>query len=356
VLSGLDPEPRDDVFSFACVAYEMLTGRHPYERRSSIEARDAGAVPPRAWTLSANQWLSLLQALSLDREQRPADVRLLADVLYKEPQVAHEITVNKSDVPLAPPSTPLPDDFLPPQRGWGFFVFVAVALVMLIIAAHRNMDSERHAVAPPTVVTPAVPAPPQPQGAATSETSSTSHRTTAEAEKKSALVAPATTVQAPARKLSANGGRTPLVAEQSAPTGTIQADATTGGTMPAVSNRKESRSTFASEVGFASPHIVTSESSIAAVFILKRTGPLRDRAVVRWNAISGSAKNGEDFIAGSGGTVEFAPGQSQRAIYIPLRNDTVAEGDETFSVVITSAQRAKVGTIAKVEATIRDDD
>ena len=42
VLSGETPEPRDDVFSFACVAYELLTGQHPFERRSSLQARDEG--------------------------------------------------------------------------------------------------------------------------------------------------------------------------------------------------------------------------------------------------------------------------------------------------------------------------
>jgi hypothetical protein len=116
------------------------------------------------------------------------------------------------------------------------------------------------------------------------------------------------------------------------------------------------RPAYASEIGFDSSKIVTSESSIAAVFLLKRSGSLRERATVRWNAVSGSAENGKDFIAGNGGSVEFAPGQSQRVIYVPLRNDTEPEGDETFTVRITSAQRAKLGEIAKVEATIRDDD
>jgi hypothetical protein len=113
---------------------------------------------------------------------------------------------------------------------------------------------------------------------------------------------------------------------------------------------------FASDVGFESRAIVTSERSIAAVFVLKRTGSLRERVSVHWTPISQTAVNGKDFIAGNGGTVEFASGQAQRAIYVPLRNDTLAEGDESFAIQIASAQRANVGEVAKVEATIRDDD
>src|SRR5690606_11457953 len=67
VLSGETPEPRDDVFSYGCVAYELLTGQHPFERQSSLQARDQGITPPRAWNLSAQQWLALLSALSWER-------------------------------------------------------------------------------------------------------------------------------------------------------------------------------------------------------------------------------------------------------------------------------------------------
>jgi serine/threonine protein kinase len=75
VLSGETPDARDDVFSFACVAYEVLTGQHPFGRLSSLQARDEAKIPPRAWNLSTAQWLSLLSALSWKREQRPASVQ-----------------------------------------------------------------------------------------------------------------------------------------------------------------------------------------------------------------------------------------------------------------------------------------
>ncbi len=84
VLDGDTPDRRDDVFSYACVAYELLTGQHPFQHRSSLEARDAGATPTRAWNLTAPQWLGLLSALAWDREQRPADILTLLDSLLSE--------------------------------------------------------------------------------------------------------------------------------------------------------------------------------------------------------------------------------------------------------------------------------
>ncbi len=136
---------RDDVFSFACVAYELLTGQHPFQHRSSLEARDAGATPPRAWNLSASQWLGLLSALAWDREQRPADIMTLLDSLVSEAE----------PIAVAPPiqptgnvvATELSQELIPAQRGWGFFAFVACAIVMIFIAAQRQDGSDEPAVA-----------------------------------------------------------------------------------------------------------------------------------------------------------------------------------------------------------------
>jgi len=112
----------------------------------------------------------------------------------------------------------------------------------------------------------------------------------------------------------------------------------------------------ASTISFRSSSIDTSESAIAAVFVLTRSGSLSGRTRVEWRIRSGTAKVGEDFISPETGTVVFADGQSQRAIYVPLRNDTLVEGDETFTMELTSIQRGRLGEIRKVEATIRDDD
>jgi hypothetical protein len=111
-----------------------------------------------------------------------------------------------------------------------------------------------------------------------------------------------------------------------------------------------------SQLSFESLTVVTSESSVAAVFLVKRSQPLTGRVRVQWTAQSGTADAGIDFTSNARGTIEFADGQAQRAIYVPLRNDLLKEGDETFSVRLQAPQGAKLGAIPRAEAIIRDDD
>jgi serine/threonine-protein kinase len=47
VLAGSDPDASDDVYSFACVCYELLAGHLPFGALNALAARDAGLVPTR---------------------------------------------------------------------------------------------------------------------------------------------------------------------------------------------------------------------------------------------------------------------------------------------------------------------
>ncbi|GAA0844568.1 serine/threonine protein kinase [Cupriavidus pauculus] len=81
-----EPDPRDDIYALACVTYELLTGKHPYDRMASTEARARNMKPVPPSSLSRGQWKVLRQALSLDRATRtPTVTRFLAG-LGAEPQ------------------------------------------------------------------------------------------------------------------------------------------------------------------------------------------------------------------------------------------------------------------------------
>lgn len=72
MIEGIDPDPRDDVYAIACVAYELLTGRHPFDRRSAVQARDARLVARTPPGLSRPQARALQRGLAFRREDRPA--------------------------------------------------------------------------------------------------------------------------------------------------------------------------------------------------------------------------------------------------------------------------------------------
>jgi serine/threonine protein kinase len=75
LLEGGDADRRDDIFALACVAYELLTGEHPFQRRRATEARDANLAPKEPKNLSARQWLALQRGLAWSSEDRPGSVQ-----------------------------------------------------------------------------------------------------------------------------------------------------------------------------------------------------------------------------------------------------------------------------------------
>jgi serine/threonine protein kinase len=74
MLEGLEPDPRDDIYALGCITYELLTGHHPYARKSAVEARDANLQVEPVPGLKRRQWAALRQALAFKREERTADV------------------------------------------------------------------------------------------------------------------------------------------------------------------------------------------------------------------------------------------------------------------------------------------
>ncbi|MGH8235715.1 MAG: bifunctional serine/threonine-protein kinase/formylglycine-generating enzyme family protein [Steroidobacteraceae bacterium] len=66
---------RDDVYSLACIAWELLSGAHPFGRKQSTIARDSGDKLERHARLSARQYRALAHALQFDRAARTPSVR-----------------------------------------------------------------------------------------------------------------------------------------------------------------------------------------------------------------------------------------------------------------------------------------
>ena len=77
MFTGRLPSVADDVFSFACVVYELLAGRHPYHRLPSPQALRLGATPDPIPSLSWSRWRALAAGLALHRHDRNISIEQL---------------------------------------------------------------------------------------------------------------------------------------------------------------------------------------------------------------------------------------------------------------------------------------
>jgi hypothetical protein len=242
----------------------------------------------------------------LATEEWTADLHETSDAtadLLDENRPEHAPPVEESK-PRA--SSQLPIALLPKQRTFGFYIFVACALAAILISSHQSTESSPAATG---AKSPAIPL-------------------LREAKHNATSTEPPIPERPPETQPARSVGSKPRSTATTVPLG---------------------------KVTFESRAFATSERSVAAVFIIHRTEALRGAAVVKWAARSGSADAGIDFSDASG-TVRFADGQKQRAIYVPLRNDLLKEADETFKVCLRGPRQARIAGASCAEATIRDDD
>jgi serine/threonine protein kinase len=83
---GMDADPSDDVYSAACVIYELLTGRPPYRALRTPEAAALNIKPAAIPTLSRLQNRALCKALNFRRNERTATIAELKKGLLESPR------------------------------------------------------------------------------------------------------------------------------------------------------------------------------------------------------------------------------------------------------------------------------
>ena len=74
MLQGKEPSFQDDIYALACVAYELLTGYHPFGKKSAQKAKDAGMTMAPVKHLTKRQNKGLARGLAFEREKRSPDV------------------------------------------------------------------------------------------------------------------------------------------------------------------------------------------------------------------------------------------------------------------------------------------
>jgi uncharacterized delta-60 repeat protein len=106
---------------------------------------------------------------------------------------------------------------------------------------------------------------------------------------------------------------------------------------------------------FSEPVFSANEDGTNAVVTVRRSGVITNNAAVGYFTADGGAVAGQDYVA-TNGTLQFGPGELTKTILIALRDDTLFEGDEAFTVALTNAVGGATGAQSLATVVIKDDE
>ncbi len=349
-VNGSEPNQSDDVYSLACIAYEMLSGQHPFGGRSAVLARAHGRRPAHIPGLTRKQWHALQRALLWTRGERQIDVVELLSALGCTEASSQRVV--------------LPEQVMAqPARSWrwrvvamAIFVLLACAVAALLYVrpnlARPNLDFDmarcaRDIVAPGSM----------PGAAGDQQAGEAASVTEAPDENSSGVPAPAPG----SRTAVADSGQAGN-ASQTTQAPAVTASGTAGDSAAAAVREPTAAGSQGSggggvSIGFDKDTYVATEGDAAVYLHVRRAGSVREPVTFTWVLRGNSAEAGADFADIGPGTETIAAGSREFVIAVPLVSDSIVENTELFLVEIDSVQEGvELAERARAAVIIVDDD
>ena len=405
-------DTRDDVYGLACLAYELLSGDHPFHGASPIDAVSRGLVPAAIGGLGLGRWEALAHGLALRRSERTFSVEAFLDELgiaaRREPShnewratnrtlaIAEStsrqagdgapVTSSGSTPPVGPATADpeAPVALLPARRDERLAVSEAVVSLRDVHAylgyaerRDRREPKNRGVIGVVLVVTLGIVAyaayskyAELLRGRVARLVDEIAHvvppATPPAVERKRAIGVPmeagliaAPVVEAPAAELPLPSDR---AAEAESSRASVMLVAETAAASPAAIPSTDSGADVVgpepTSFEFATGTVTVAESMPAAAVSILRRGGTREAASVTWWTTPGTALAGADYADLGRQTATFAPGQQTSTIYVPIISDSVPEARESFGLNLAVGNRgeAPLTPTAQAEVIIEDDD
>ena len=304
-------DPRDDIYALACIAYLLLTGRHPFDYLSSLVARSRHLQAQRPPHVSRRQWRALREGLNWIRADRPSSLENwlsefgLAAAAPKLPPL-HDLTAAaQTEVPWAR------------RMVVGATVIAAVAIGWTLLSNadidwHRNLNlrntlravepDRSGAAQPPPAASASAAVPPQ----------------------------PAARTPAPAPRAAA-----PLPA--SSPSLATPESAAAQAPVAAVAPVATAREEIAPHVEFASQSYTVRAADPAARIVVQRNGNSRGDLNFIWWTEADSAAPDVDYASLGARTEHLAGGEDRMTVYVPIISNPLRHKSTQFHVVLADA-------------------
>jgi serine/threonine protein kinase len=392
-----DPEPdeADDVYGLACLTYELLSGRHPFNENSPLDAYRAEMTPTPLEHLRAGRWAALQRALALLRTERTRSIaefqaelgatgatRLRSALRQRdngraaassgalrdttEPRPSQATPATAISAEAIEPRATVPDQPVLPRTGnaprrtrrrVAIAALAAIVIGAAVVAYARGLlggldalvSTSRSAIAaalprsvPPKVI-PSADDRVRTDAAQASEPLPATPPVPTQSSARTEPQESAPLARVPLRSPSDSAAKNDSAARSdarsaapapSAPTTPRQVTETAAAPHDLATTAAQPLGATRAPFAFERSNVAVSESQSSVALTIRRFGNTAASASVVWWCRDGTATADEDFADLGERTETFAAGETSKKVFVPIVMDNRPEPTESFSAYL----------------------